>query len=433
MMMDGGALLALPGGGYSYSLPDEGVRFDVRHLRRQSHQLHAELDVQVDWCDAATTLNGSLACADLNLSNQRDRLGRADYCRKRSKAVVFDWEGALDAVCQKIIAQERQTSDAIVLDDAPDEKPPDDFHILGLSIPSDSHSQIISDGGGLKSWIMLLILGTLAKQGVPVVLLDWEWNAARHLGRKRRLFGDGRLEHLHYLRCRNSITIEQEHIKRFCDSKQIAFVGLDSISAAVDGKLADDDVARAFNRALDGLPPSLSTAHIPKSNGENPQADSKAFGSAFFHNFARATWSLKKDVGANPDLVTVVLTPQKANDGDRQRPAALEFEFAGERVYVRNIDVEDVASHADSLPLHMRIARLMGAGPITIDAVAQALDAKPNSINKAIKRELGVRFEKVIGADRIDRYALLHPAKPSGQGRDKVKHTIGTCPGQVGT
>jgi len=410
--MDNGTLLALPGGGYVYSLPGEGVRFEVRHLRRQFHQLHAELDVQVDWRDAAATLNGSLACADLNLSNQRERLGRAAYCRTRARAVIFDWEGAIDAVCQRIIAQERQTSAAIVLDDAPDDHPPEDFHILGLSIPSDSHSQIIADGGGLKSLILLLILGTLAGMGVPVVLLDWEWNAARHRGRKRRLFGDARLEDLHYLRCRNSITIEQDHIRRFCDSKQIAFVGLDSISAAVDGKLADDDVARAYNRALDGFPPTLATAHVPKSNGDNPQADAKAFGSAFFHNFARATWSLKKDVGANDDLVTVVLTPQKANDGDRQRPVALEFHFAAERIHVRNVDANDVQASTGSLSLQVRIARLLANEALTIASVAQALDAKPDSVARAIKRELGVRFMKVVGDERIDRYALLERLAP---------------------
>jgi hypothetical protein len=403
-----GALLHLPGGGYVYTLSDEGVRFEVRHLRRQYHQLHGELDVRVDWQRAAPTVNGSLSCADLNLSSQRERTSRAEYCAKRAGEHALDWYWAIDTVCQLVIQAERQTGSVITLDDAPADAPPDDFHVFGLSIPSDSHSQIICDGGGLKSLILLLILGTLAAMDVPVLFLDWEWNATRHLGRKRRLFGDERLDHLHYLRCRNPLTTEADHIRRVCDAHKIEFVGLDSISAAVDGKLADDDVARAYNRALDGLPPSLAAAHIPKTSGQdNTAAESKAFGSAFFHNFARCSWSLKKEIGANPDLVTVVLTPQKQNDGGRHTPVALEFTFRPQAIHVRNVDATNVQTYARTLAIHERIARLLTGGAMTITAIAQQLDAKPDSVAKALKRGLGERFVLVPGEDRIDRYALL--------------------------
>jgi hypothetical protein len=403
--MQPGQLLALPGGGYVYLPADEGVRIEVRHLRRQYHQLHGEFDVRVEWADAPTC-HGSLTCADLNLSSQRERSARADYCAGRLKHSGFDWRGAIDAACQLVIQAERQTSDAIVLDDAPDERPPADFEIYGLSIPADSHSQIITDGGGLKSLILLLVLGTLARRGVPSALLDWEWNAPRHLARKHRLFGAERLPELYYLRCRNPITVEQDHIRRFCETHHIAFIGIDSVSAAVDGKLADDDVARAYNRALDGFPPSLAAAHVPKSTTD-PQAESKAFGSAFFHNYARCTWSLKKQVGANDDLVTVVLTPQKQNDGGRRNPVALEFTFDAAHIGVRNVDPGAVEAYVDGLPLKDRITRLLAGGAMTIASIAEALDAKPDSVGKAIKRELGQRFIKVVQSDGIDRYALL--------------------------
>ena len=180
----------------------------------------------------------------------------------------------------------------------------------------------------MKSMLILLILGEMAKAGIPVAYLDWEWNAARHLARKRRLFGPERLDALFYLRCRNSLAVEQDHIRRFCEERAIAFIGLDSIGAACDGKLADDDVARAYNRALDDLPPSLAAAHVPKGTME-PGADPKAFGSAFFHTYAPITWGVKKQVGVDDDLVTIMLVPSKQNDGARAQPSSRVSVFRG--------------------------------------------------------------------------------------------------------
>jgi hypothetical protein len=238
-----------------------------------------------------------------------------------------------------------------------------------------------------------------------VCLVDWEWNAARHLARKRRLFGDGRLELLHYLRCRNSLAVERDHVRRFCEERRIAFIGLDSIGAACDGKLADDDVARAYNRALDDLPPSLAAAHVPKAPTD-AAADLKAFGSAFFHNYARMTWTVKKQLGADDDTVTVMLVPHKQNDGTRLRPVGLEFTFTPQRITVRSVDPVTVEGLSQSLPIPARIRHLLRTGPRTIAEIARELDAKPDSVQKAIQRGRG--FTRLTNnPDGVHRIALL--------------------------
>ena len=80
-----------------------------------------------------------------------------------------------------------------------------------------------------------------------------------------RLFGPDRLDGLHYLSCRAPLVIEADRIRRYCDTHQIDFVGVDSVGLACDGKLIDDDIAIRFHRALATLPPSLCAAHVPKS------------------------------------------------------------------------------------------------------------------------------------------------------------------------
>lgn len=399
----------LPGDGYVLHLDNEGVQLEARHLRRERYQLYGELDIRCNWF-GARTYNGSLSCGDMNFSSQTARSGRAKYCaaRARTKDGEFDWEGVLDEFSLRVIQAERETSAGLVLDDAPDEGPPRDFNVYGLSIPADSHSQLICDGGGLKSLILLLVLGSMAKAGRPVALIDWEWNAQRHKARKLRMFGQDRLEHLHYLYCANPITVEFDHIRRFCDARGVEFIGIDSIGAAVDGKLADDDVARAYNRALTKLPPSLAAAHTPKNNnGATESNDLKAFGSAFFHNFSRQTWSVKKEQGTNEDLVTVLLKASKQNDGQRHKPVALEFAFSPEIIQVRNVDPAGVDGFVQSLPLAARMTHLLKGGPMTIAAMAERLEAKPDSIQKAVKRGEGKQFTCVPGPDRVDRWALI--------------------------
>jgi hypothetical protein len=398
----------LPGGGYAYTLIDDAVRVEVRHLRREYRQLHAEVDVLCDWAGASRH-NSSLSRADLNLSSQTARRGLAKYCAERAhtKPDDFDWMGLVDATCIEVIAADRAGEAPIILDDAPDLEDRD-FSVHGIQIPADSTSMLIAHGDTLKSLLLLLFLGTLALRGIAVLYLDWEWSADRHKRRKRRLFGFERLDTLHYLRCHAPLAVEADRIRRYCDQHQIAFVGGDSVAFACDGKLADDDTAIRFHRVCaNDLPPSLWTAHVPKSTvGPDARATVGPFGSVFFSNLCRMTWQVKKQVGASDDLVTVALLPEKQNDGARVGTVGLEFDFAPDQITVRNVNIATVDGLADKLPLNVRIEHALKPGPMTLVALADELGAKADSIDKAVRRGAGT-FTKVLGQDGIHRIALV--------------------------
>jgi hypothetical protein len=229
----------------------------------------------------------------------------------------------------------------------------------------------------MKSMLLLLILGTLAAQGRRVLLVDWEWTADRHLARKRRLFGAERLDNLRYLKCRAPLTIERDRIRRYCDAEHIEFIGIDSVGLACDGPLKDDDVAIRFHRALSSLPPSLCAAHVPKSSiNLDAKAEPSAFGSVYFTNLCRASWSVRKQPGATDDVVAVGLYRQKQNDGERTKPVGLEFTFTSERISVRPVDLATVEGLAERLLLWQRMAHLLKTGPMTIAQMADELDAR---------------------------------------------------------
>jgi hypothetical protein len=396
----------LPGGGYAYHCIDEPLTIEVRYLRREYSQLHAEVDVRCEW-PGVVHHRGSISCADLNLSSQTARKSLAKHCteRARTKADEFDWIAAIDAACLEVIQAERKGEDVIILDDAPTITDRD-FALYGLQVPADASSMLIAHGDSMKSMILLLLLGAMAQQGRRVLLVDWEWTAARHLARKRRLFGNERLDSLRYLKCRAPLTIERDRIRRYCDTEQIEFVGIDSVGLACDGKLVDDDVAIRFHRALASLPPSMCAAHVPKSSiGPDAKGEPTAFGSVYFTNLCRMSWIVRKQPGATEDVVTVGLYRQKQNDGERCRPVGLEFTFTPEQIGVRPVDLATVEGLADRLPLWQRMEHLLKTGPMTIAQMAEELDAKVDSVNKAANRRK--TFTRIPGSDGIYRIALV--------------------------
>jgi hypothetical protein len=397
----------LPGGGYVLELPDDAVRLELRHLRRQWHHLHCEIDVRCEWAGARTFL-GSLVCTtDVDLSSQASRKGIAKHCEQRAHAQPedFDWQWAIDAAATMAIEAERGGDDLITLDDAP-ATITQNHEIDGLTIAADATTMLIAHGDSLKSMVTLYTLGRLAQRGKNALYCDWEWTAERHKARKRRLFGDERLEGLKYRKLTAPLEVELDKIRRDCDLYKIDTIAIDSVGLASSGKLADDDTAIRFHRALSNLPPAICAAHVPRSAVIDKKAEPDAFGSVFFKNLSRIAWAIRKQTTGSEDVVVVGAFPCKQNDGARLRPVGLEFTFTDERIAVCSANLASVEGLADRLPLSTRIAHLLKRGPLTLHELATELDAKQDSIIKAVKRN--DRFTKVVEASSgVTRIALL--------------------------
>lgn len=398
----------VPGGGWAYCFLDEGVRIEARYLRQDHGQLHGEVNVLADWAGAIRH-KGSLSCAYQNLHSLSARKTLAKHCadRAKTKPEDFDWQAAIDAGFIEIIAASRQgEGDVIVLDDAPDviER---DIDVHGLQVPADATSMLIAHGDSLKSMLVLLVLGTLAARGQRVLYLDWEWSGDRHRRRKHRLFGPARLDGLHYLRCQAPLVVEADRIRRYCDEHEITFLAVDSVGLACDGPLKDDDVAVRFHRAVSSLRPALCTAHVPKSSLGPDAKDATAFGSVFFSNLCRMAWNVKKQPGATDDVVTVGCFPTKQNDGPRLKPVGLEFTFATEQIGVRPVDLTTIDGLADKLPMATRMSSLLKVGPHTVAQIADVLAAKPDTVEKTLKRGEGKMFTRLSGADGVYRWGVL--------------------------
>jgi hypothetical protein len=403
----------LPGGGYVYTLLDEGVRVEVRHLRRAWGAMHAEVDVQCEWAGALR--HGlSLSCADLNLSLQDARVKLANYCARRSRSEEhvprdeqpqFDWVGVIDAACIQTLQAERTGDESLALDDAPDMVEAT-VNVWGLQIPLDGPSLLISPGGGLKSLVLLLVAGTLALEGRTVLYIDYEWTASRHKARKLRLFGAEPMPGLRYIRCKGPLTHELPRLRKEVETHGVTFCVLDSVGMACEGPLKDDDTARGFYGALALLPPTMSAGHITKAQVAAPDAERMAFGSAFFTNLARMNWDVRKVEDPVRQQATISIKGGKQNDGNRDPPVGLRFVFSPDMIAVSRVAVADEPELAAALTIPQRLPGALARGPKTIAELAYELEAQVRSVEKALKRgeERGLYLVVPNGPDGVTRW-----------------------------
>jgi hypothetical protein len=175
------------------------------------------------------------------------------------------------------------------------------------------------------------------------------------------------------------------------------------VAFACDGPPEAAEVAARYLGVVRGLNlGSLHVAHINKSE----RAEEKPFGSQFWHNGARSTWFVKQADRAGDDTgLTVGLFHKKANLSRPFRSLGYRIEFAADRTSIVRTEVAEVESLASRLPLRERVRHALARGPMTIAEMAEALDAKPDSVEKAVRRSS--QFVRLLAeADGVHRWAL---------------------------
>jgi len=384
---------------------------EVDRLRRDRHELIGELTVACD-VPGANKVDGYIHAADFNLSSAQARSYRAKLLSERSNAPDIDWASLLEELCMRTIAAERAGSPSKPLHTF--EKPGADvvYDVEGWPLLRDHMTMLFADGGGLKSYVALYAAGTLARRGVHVLYVDLELGGADHRERLERLFGLD-MPTVHYLRCDRPLILEADRISREARRLSIDYWVCDSVGFGTPGPPEAAEHALAYCRAVRQVGiGNLQLAHINRSDS----GDQKPFGSSFWHNSARATWFAKL-AGASPDgqRLTVGLFNRKSNLTRLYSAVGFQFEFTEDSTIVERVNLADVEDLAGQLPLWQRIAHLIKAGggrPQTIAELAEALDAKADTVKKAVspnrsKKGKASMFAQVPGSDGVVRIGLV--------------------------
>ncbi len=395
-------------GHYQFALPLFGIRFDADRLRWDHHELVGELAVSCEIPGAKTLGDGSLSRANFNFSSLRTRQDLAKVLCSRSNARDFDWAGLLEDLCARALVAERTGHPSVLLREVECPDPAGQhLDVLGLALPRHHAGFLHGPGDTLKSMLTLAIACELQRQGERVGYVDWELDASDHRLRLGRLCGDD-LPAIVYIKCDRPLVAEVDRIRRLADDDELTYLMYDSAAFAADGPPEAAEVAARYFRAVRQINRgSLHVAHATKAEGND---STMPFGSVFWFNGARATWSVSRSETGDPSTVTISVANKKANLGPRRPAVGYEFAFQGDRTHLQRVDVTDVEDLAARLPIRQRVAALLRRGPMSIAELSAALEAREDSVRKAVERPAarGQFFTRVPSADGSIRFGLLH-------------------------
>ena len=263
--------------------------------------------------------------------------------------------------------------------------------LVGLTLATGVHS-----GAGLP-------FGLKPAQAVPAAYLDWE-TSRDTLELRLALVAAGLgidPPALLYKRMTRPLADEAGALAADFARRGIGFVVIDSMMFAVAGGdgAAFHEPITAFYNALRLFAPaaSLVLSHVTNADARTGGA-ARPFGGAFAFNGPRLIWEAKRDRDVT-DATAIAFTCTKANNlARRPDPFGLRFVPGDRTITVYPFDLETAAPQITagaSLTWRLRLA--LAGGDNTTEALAKELDAKPETVKKALQRGRGKTFALLDG------------------------------------
>lgn len=368
---------------YLHEIPVFGVTFEVDRLRRSRGELVGELTTKCNR-SGIRAVDGVVFTADFNFSSARARTERAKILQERAPIKDHDWSLALEDLCQRVMAAEREGEPAVDLETA-DLVTEHDYQVDGWSFPRRLPAILFGDGGTGKSYLALYLAGRMVESGLRVGFFDWELSVNEQRDRLGRLFAP-RLPSMAYVRCERPLVIEADRLRRIIHERRLDYVFCDSVAYASDGPPEDADVAERYFRSVRAWNiGSLHIAHVNRSEDH----DKKPFGSVFWHNSARSTWFIKASEpalnGNGLGHLKLGIYQRKSNIGRLAPASAYDVTFGSTTIFRREA-IQDIPDLAAGLSIRQRMYHLLKHGSMPIEELAEKLDANPESVKRTSYR-----------------------------------------------
>lgn len=337
-------------------------------------------------------------------------------CRERDDSLP--WARLLQVAAAEAVRRARLGAKPVWLSDVPiGDEDGADFLLEPLALAT-LPVILFGDGGAGKSLLALAmaasiadgrpLLGRRPSRTARVALLDYEFDAAQHAARLRRLAGEPPPGVL-YVPCSKPLAADTERLRAILDKEGIEYIVLDSVALACDGPPEAAEVVVRFFAALRALGRgALLVAHVNRAGDTD-----RPFGSAFWHNAARVTWYVKveHDIGGT---MLVGLFNKKSNIGPRLAPLGFLIRW-GETIEIERVpDLADIPDIARHVPLSVRLRDALRGGARTTAELAAATDEKVETVDRTLRR-LRDRQQvvAVVGPDGIRRWGLV-AQEPTG-------------------
>jgi hypothetical protein len=308
-----------------------------------------------------------------------------------------EWDDILNCIADDIIERSRNGEPAQEI--WPD--PSDTLEVAYFLKPLlylNHPTVLFGDYGSLKSLFALVVaylvqlpysnnkLGlTTPVDPAPCLYLDYEDDPSSF--RKRwsaleRGLGQGAVSIL-YRRMTAPLADSVEGVQRICDKHKVSFLIIDSLGPAARGNLNDPEPAIRYHAALRQLGvTSLTLAHTAKDQITKKRS---IFGSVFFTNLSRSVWECRSEQDVGDDEAVISLKHAKANLSRLHPPLGYRFTFTNNSIAVVKADLADTGL-ASELPLTLRIKNLLRSGAMTVQDIAQRLDANEGTVKTTVNR-----------------------------------------------
>jgi hypothetical protein len=358
------------------SQTQQRLTLQARHVRWQGSHLGGYLTLQRD--NEVVFVAKVFALTDCKLRNSL--LGLLDRPL---------WGPALNRFANELLAQQGQRLQAVCLaDGVPEEAPGDYWQIDPLPpVILDDLTVWFGDGGVGKSYLALYAGGLLATRGFRVLYADWEMSYGRHVFRLRQLFPTDIPRGVFYVSCDAPLVQLGQDLVFLIEKHRIDFVIVDSVARACQGDAERNEVATSYLAVAKSLGVgSLHIAHVTKSTG---QTADKPFGSVFWHNGARDSWSIARAPEYDRDeAVGLVMRQRKSNFAAPQTtPYALQLVAEHGRMFVQPVGGEEYPEDL-LIPARAWVRRALEEGPLTRDELRERCrDVRPAAFRQALHRE----------------------------------------------
>lgn len=405
----------------------DGIELNFHHLRNGHDALTAEVEVLTTNPAYGPVLVGPKL---LNLLSERTQAQWAGTLSGRCPA-VSDWHGLMTEACREVLKLHRTGEPSLPLSQIP--RPEGGAWLLPGLVLARLPVIWFGDGSAGKSLLALAAAETIRtgrsdllglRPGVTAntLWLDWEFDGWEHRNRAAAILGEE--SELRYRWMSGPLCEQVEALEREIDTYQIGLLVLDSAIGACGGKPEDtEQTGRMFDAIRALRVGALIIAHESKGQSFGISHD-KPFGSAFWHNNARATWFVQKQQDEQAADETraqlhVGMFNKKSNRGRLFKPLGFLVEVrnnAGgdmQSCSFSREDVRDIEGLRASTPVREQIKRQLESGPKTAAALSRELEVKQDTIHKTLLRmekakqvvvvdvQAGVNFYGLAG-NRID-------------------------------
>jgi len=338
---------------------DEGVVISADRIRQVRDGVTVWLKVSVA---GAGQIYGPRR---INLLSDSTMDGAKRALKRRSDK---DWDGILESLASNIVREVDHPGELIDVTN----------HTMSSDTPwlyepflrGNNATLFYGDGGEGKSTLVAAMLlsiasgtsvlpgGTVHKQG-PVLFLDWESDADSFVRSIKGLAAGKNItipkDSILYRRMHGSLEDYQDVIQRDVSEHGIVAVATDSLVALAGGDVNESEAARIYFNIMRSLGvTSVGITHTTKGQ------DNKPFGSAFYWNYARSVFLVKKDQQSGSSSSEIGIYHQKANHGELLQPYGATVLFDSDKITYSGSSVQSSptlalhTSHRDRLIYALR-------------------------------------------------------------------------------